>query len=133
MSIKRLLLLISLSIAVSLSPTTASANTPGGGTGQGPDVTVQDNQDGTVTMANGIVSIVIVKATSRLNEVTYTYSNTGTVQTSPMLLGKGQYYYGGYRGFVPIETLVMGRKDYDPAAEVVKVLTAMREAIAGLK
>jgi sugar phosphate isomerase/epimerase len=40
---------------------------------------------------------------------------------------------GGYRGFVPIETLAMGRKDYDPAAEVVKVLTAMREAIAMLK
>jgi sugar phosphate isomerase/epimerase len=39
---------------------------------------------------------------------------------------------GGYRGFVPIETLSMGRKDYDPAREVVKVLTAMREAIAAL-
>jgi sugar phosphate isomerase/epimerase len=36
---------------------------------------------------------------------------------------------GGWRGFVPIETLAMGRKDYDPAAEVVKVLEAMREAI----
>jgi sugar phosphate isomerase/epimerase len=40
---------------------------------------------------------------------------------------------GGYRGFVPIETLAMGRKDYDPAAEVVKVLTAMREGIALIK
>ncbi|WP_461782892.1 sugar phosphate isomerase/epimerase family protein [Prosthecobacter sp.] len=40
---------------------------------------------------------------------------------------------GGYRGFVPIETLSMGRKDYDPAAEVVKVLAAMRAAIAELK
>jgi len=40
---------------------------------------------------------------------------------------------GGWRGFVPIETLAMGRKDYDPAAEVVKVLAAMREAIAELK
>ena len=40
---------------------------------------------------------------------------------------------GGYRGFVPIETLAMDRKDYDPAAEIVKVLTAMREAIAELK
>jgi sugar phosphate isomerase/epimerase len=39
----------------------------------------------------------------------------------------------GYRGFVPIETLAMGRKDYDPAAEVVKVLTAMRSAIDELK
>jgi hypothetical protein len=34
---------------------------------------------------------------------------------------------------VPIETLAMGRKDYDPAAEVVKVLSAMRAAIAELK
>ncbi|MEQ1750508.1 MAG: TIM barrel protein, partial [Prosthecobacter sp.] len=40
---------------------------------------------------------------------------------------------GGYRGFVPIETLAMGRKDYDPAAEVVKVLAAMREAISSLQ
>lgn len=36
---------------------------------------------------------------------------------------------GGYRGFVPIETLAMGRKDYDPEAEVVKVLTSLRAAI----
>lgn len=40
---------------------------------------------------------------------------------------------GGYRGFLPIETLAMGRKDYDPFAEVGKVLVAMREAIAALK
>jgi sugar phosphate isomerase/epimerase len=40
---------------------------------------------------------------------------------------------GGCRGFVPIETLTMGRKDYDPGAEVVKVLTALRAAIAELK
>ena len=40
---------------------------------------------------------------------------------------------GGYRGFVPIETLAMGRNDYDPAAEVVKVLLAMREAIGAVR
>lgn len=39
---------------------------------------------------------------------------------------------GGFRGFVPIETLAMGRADYDPFAEVEKVLVAMREAIAAL-
>lgn len=39
---------------------------------------------------------------------------------------------GGYRGFLPIETLAMGRKGYDPAVEVLKVLTAMREAIASI-
>ncbi len=36
----------------------------------------------------------------------------------------------GYRGFLPIETLPMGRKNYDPYVEVAKVLTAMRSAIA---
>lgn len=39
---------------------------------------------------------------------------------------------GGYRGFVPIETLSMGRTGYDPAAEIVKVLAALRAAIAAL-
>lgn len=39
---------------------------------------------------------------------------------------------GGYRGFVPIETLSMGRKDYHPAAEVEMVLKGMREGIAAL-
>lgn len=39
---------------------------------------------------------------------------------------------GGFRGFVPIETLTMGRKDYDAAAEVVQLLTALRAAIAEL-
>jgi len=39
---------------------------------------------------------------------------------------------GGYRGCLPIETLSMKRKDYDPYVEVEKVLVAMREAIAEL-
>lgn len=39
---------------------------------------------------------------------------------------------GGYRGFLPIETLAMGRKDYDPYAEVAKVIAGMREGIAAL-
>lgn len=36
----------------------------------------------------------------------------------------------GYRGYVPIETLSMGRKDYDPYAEVTKMLTDLRSALA---
>lgn len=36
----------------------------------------------------------------------------------------------GYRGYVPIETLAMGRKDYDPHAEVTKMLTDLRAALA---
>jgi sugar phosphate isomerase/epimerase len=35
----------------------------------------------------------------------------------------------GYRGYVPIETLAMGRKDYDPTVEVPKVLAELRAAI----
>ena len=77
-------------------PDVAASNLPGGGTGAGPGVTVTDNRDGTVTMANGIVSIVIVKKTSRLNEVAYTCDRGGKPQTSQMLQGKGQYYYGGF-------------------------------------
>ena len=36
----------------------------------------------------------------------------------------------GYRGYVPIETLSMRRKDYDPYVEVTKMLHQLREAIA---
>jgi sugar phosphate isomerase/epimerase len=35
----------------------------------------------------------------------------------------------GYRGFVPIETLSMRRKDYDPRIEVARMLVELREAI----
>jgi sugar phosphate isomerase/epimerase len=37
---------------------------------------------------------------------------------------------GGYRGYLPIETLSMRRKDYDPFTEVAKVLAQLRAAIA---
>lgn len=36
----------------------------------------------------------------------------------------------GYRGYLPIETLSMGRKDYDPYVEVAKVHAELRAAIA---
>ena len=110
MSLHRLSLLISLPVALFFISLSAWANLPGGGTGKGPDVTVKDNGDGTVTMANGIVSIVIVKATSRLNSVTYTYNNRGAPQTREMLLGKGQYYYGGF-------SLGSGKYEYSLATD----------------
>ena len=91
-----LLVLTLLVLALSFSPRIASANIPGGGTGSGPNVTVTDNGDGTVTMANGLVSIVIVKTTGRLNAVSYTHHNGATAQASEVLLGRGQYYYGGF-------------------------------------
>ena len=35
----------------------------------------------------------------------------------------------GYRGYLPIETLTMGRKDYDPFVVVPRILAELREAI----
>ena len=90
------LYLIFLSSVISFSPDIASANTAADGSGAGPNVTVTDNGDDTVTMANGIASIVVVKKTGRLNSVAYTYNNDGTTKTSETLSGKGQYYYGGF-------------------------------------
>ena len=69
----------------------ASANIPGGGTGSGPNVTVTDNGDGTVTMANGIASIVIVKEAARLKAISYTYNNSGTPATKQLLANSGWY------------------------------------------
>jgi sugar phosphate isomerase/epimerase len=39
-------------------------------------------------------------------------------------------YASGYRGYLPIETLPMGRADYDPYAEVTTLLTGLRRALA---
>jgi len=36
----------------------------------------------------------------------------------------------GYRGYLPIETLAAGRKDYDPRTEVTNMLIQLRDAIA---
>lgn len=35
----------------------------------------------------------------------------------------------GYRGYLPIETLAMGRRDYDPEAELAAMLADLREAL----
>jgi len=83
-------------MVLSFRPEIASANNAAGGTGKAPDVTVTDNGDDTVTMTNGIASMVIVKKTGRLNSVTYTYNHDGTTKTCETLSGKGQYYYGGF-------------------------------------
>src|SRR3954451_15777659 len=93
-------LFLLLIVAVALLPRLVSANVAGGGTGRGPDVTIVDHHDGTVTLANGIVSILIDTKKARLDRVTYTHQNDGKPRTSEVLLpsskGRGQYYYGGF-------------------------------------
>ncbi len=95
---KKMLILLGMTFAMAARPTLA--NVAGGGKGQGPDVTVVDHHDGSVTLANGIVSILIDTTKARLDRVTYTHRNHGNARTSDVLLpstkGRGQYYYGGF-------------------------------------
>jgi len=81
----------------------------GGGTDTGPEVSVSDHGE-TVTMANGIASIVIVKKTGRLNSIAYSYSDGGVKKTCETLSGNGQYYYGGF-------SLGSGVYAYSPASD----------------
>src|SRR5208283_5065302 len=87
------------------------ANLPGGGTGTGANVTLVDNGDGTVTMANGIVSILCAKSGATINQINYTYNNGGGSQTINLLAGGnngGQLYWelGGFGGGTFSYTLV---------------------------
>jgi len=81
--------------------TPAFANIPGGGNGTGPNVTVMDNGNGTVTMANGTLSIVITKANATINQIYYTYNNSGTTVTNQVLAGgkNGGTFYWEFGGF----------------------------------
>ncbi|HEV2437757.1 MAG TPA: polysaccharide lyase family protein [Verrucomicrobiae bacterium] len=77
----------------------AFANLPGGGT-NGPNVTLTDNGS-TVTLANGIVSILCTKSGATINQINYTYNNGSGTQTTQLLAGGhngGQLYWetGGF-------------------------------------
>ncbi|MGH8022876.1 MAG: polysaccharide lyase family protein, partial [Limisphaerales bacterium] len=79
----------------------ALANVPGGGNGSGPDVTLTDNGNGTVTMANGIVSILCTTSGATINQINYTYNNSGTTVTNSLLAngtdgGKLYWETGGF-------------------------------------
>ncbi|HTR41800.1 MAG TPA: polysaccharide lyase family protein [Pseudomonadales bacterium] len=95
----------------------AMANLPGGGTGNGPSVTLVDNGDGTVTMANGIVSIHINKTSAVIDQINYTFNNTGSSQTLNVLSGGtdgGQLYweFGGFGSGTPTYSVVANTSAY---------------------
>ena len=68
-----------------------NANIPGGGTGAGPDVTLTNNGDGTVTMANGIVTAVIGISGSQILRFTY----NGIQVTDGGTAGNSAFYWKG--------------------------------------
>ena len=76
----------------------ARANIPGGGTGAGANVTLTGTASSstTSTLSNGIVSIVCTKAGAQINQINYTFNNSGTSQTLNLLSGGnngGQLYW----------------------------------------
>ena len=79
---------------------TAPAHLPGGGTGTGANVTLTDSGS-TVTIANGIVSIVCAKSGATITTLNYIYNNGGGAQTVNLLSGNpngGMLYWelGGF-------------------------------------
>jgi len=112
---KRLLMTVLLLALLTAAP--AMANLPGGGTGTGPDVTIVNNNNGTVTMANGIVSILITISGATINQINYTYNNGGGTQTQQVLAnGKdgGEFYweFGGWGGNPWIYSVVTNTGGY---------------------
>src|SRR5215472_8474714 len=84
-----------------LSVFCAFANSPGGGDGTGPDVALYNNGNGTVTISNGIVSILCTTSGAVINQINYTYNNSGASVTRQLLSGGfngGQLYWenGGF-------------------------------------
>jgi len=94
----------------------AFANVPGGGT-NGPDVTLVDNGDGTVTMANGTVSIHLNKTSAVIDQINYTYNNSGSTTTLNVLSGGnngGQLYweFGGFSTGAATYSVVANNGNY---------------------
>ena len=76
----------------------AWANLPGGGDGTGPAVTLVNSGNGTITMANGLISILCNTNSGTISQINYTYNNSGSTVTSQLLAGGangGQMYWFG--------------------------------------
>ena len=90
-----------IAIGILFSSTKYSlANIPGGGT-NGPDVTLVDN-GATVTIGNGIVSILCTKSGATIDQINYACNNSGTTVTNQLLAGgnkDGQLYWTRLGGF----------------------------------
>jgi autotransporter-associated beta strand protein len=79
--------------------------------GSSPAVTLTDNGT-TVTLSNGIVSIVCVKTGAEISQINFTYNNGNGTKTTQLLNGGtdgGQLYweYGGFGGSAPAYSIVV--------------------------
>jgi autotransporter-associated beta strand protein len=114
---KSLIYTLAMAIALMDFGPFALANIPGGGNGAGPNVSLVNNGNGTVTMSNGIVSILCTTAGATINQINYTYNNSGTTVTTPLLNGGfdgGMLYWenGGFGSGGFSYTVVSNNADY---------------------
>jgi autotransporter-associated beta strand protein len=87
-TMRSLLYKLAIALLFLSSAFVAFAKIPGGGDGTGPNVAIiVNNGNGTVTMSNGIVSILCTTAGATINQINYTYNNSGTTVTTPLLNG----------------------------------------------
>ena len=117
-----------------MSGTVALANIPGGGTGTGANVTVTDNGDGSVTMANGVVSFHVIKNGASINQINYTYNNGTGTQTQNLLAGGkngGTFYweFGGWGGSSWAYSLVTNNGSY---AEIDLLCTSATNGVVDI-
>jgi autotransporter-associated beta strand protein len=100
-----------LCLLLATSAASVRANVAGGILpGTNPAVTLTDNGS-TVTISNGIVSVLCTKADATITEINYTYNNGNGSTTTQMLNGGtdgGELYweYGGFGGSASTYTLV---------------------------
>ena len=82
-----------------LSSGFAFANAPGGGTGTGSDVTAKSNPDGTITLDNGIATLVINPVSGSIASLLYTHTQNGAVKQDYVIEPhSGGFYWGTYTG-----------------------------------
>jgi len=102
------------------------ANIPGGGTGTGPNVSLVNNGNGTYTMSNGIVSILINTSAAQITQINYTYNNGGGTTTTQLLnngTDGGELYWetGGFSTGTFTSSIVANTGNY---AELSMVSTS---------
>jgi rhamnogalacturonan endolyase len=77
----------------------AFGNLPGGGTGTGPDVTAKSDPDGTITLDNGIATVVIHPASASIASLLYTHTRNGAVKQEYVIEPRSAgLYWGTYTG-----------------------------------
>ena len=95
---------------VTSSDEVAWANQPGGGNGTGPDVTAKNNPDGTITLDNGIATLVINPVSASVASLLYTHTQNGTArQDYVMEPHSAGFYFNTYTG--------NGKYTHDPAKD----------------